>query len=245
MPAGDHRRDAGRQEGAGRPERRGARERTVLARAAARPEAARADDRAGTGGRRWRARLLASARGGLAPDPRPTLLGAQDRAAACGHVLNKLPKSQQPKAKRALQQIWMAATRNDAEAAFDAFVETYAVKYDKAVDCLSKDRATLLALLRLPGRALDPPAHVQPHRKQLRHRAASNRARQGLPLQQNGARHDLQARTSGRKELAPLARLQPVAETHPRRKVQRRNRGRHTASSNRCRLTPHVTKIRR
>ena len=67
------------------------------------------------------------------------------------NVLNKLPKSQQPKAKRALHEIWMAATRNDAEAAFDAFVETYAVKYDKAVDCLSKDRTKLLAFYDFPA----------------------------------------------------------------------------------------------
>ena len=67
------------------------------------------------------------------------------------NVLNKLPKSQQPKAKRALQEIWMAETRNDAEAAFDAFVETYAVKYDKAVDCLSRDRTTLLAFYDFPA----------------------------------------------------------------------------------------------
>ncbi len=67
------------------------------------------------------------------------------------NVLNKLPKSQQPKAKRALQEIWMAETRNDAEAAFDAFVQTYAVKYDKAVDCLSKDRTTLLAFYDFPA----------------------------------------------------------------------------------------------
>src|SRR5713226_6052154 len=67
------------------------------------------------------------------------------------NVLNKLPKSQQPKAKRALHEIWMAETRNDAEAAFDAFVQTYAVKYDKAVDCLSKDRTTLLAFYDFPA----------------------------------------------------------------------------------------------
>ena len=48
------------------------------------------------------------------------------------NVLNKLPKSQHSKAKRALQEIWMAETRNDADSAFDAFIETYAVKYDKA-----------------------------------------------------------------------------------------------------------------
>jgi hypothetical protein len=37
------------------------------------------------------------------------------------NVLNKLPKSQQSKAKRALQEIWMAETRKDALAAFDIF----------------------------------------------------------------------------------------------------------------------------
>jgi putative transposase len=46
------------------------------------------------------------------------------------NVLNKLPKSIQPKAKTALQNIWMAETRKDAEAAFDRFVELYRVKYD-------------------------------------------------------------------------------------------------------------------
>jgi putative transposase len=56
------------------------------------------------------------------------------------NVLNKLPKSQQSKAKRALQEIWMAATKKDALAAFDAFIETWGVKYDKAVECLIKDR---------------------------------------------------------------------------------------------------------
>src|SRR5450631_2090771 len=47
------------------------------------------------------------------------------------NVLNKLPKSQQSKAKKALQEIWMAETKKDALAAFDAFIETWGVKYDK------------------------------------------------------------------------------------------------------------------
>jgi len=67
------------------------------------------------------------------------------------NVLNKLPKSQQSRAKRALQDIWMAATKKDAEAAFKAFVATYAVKYDKAVDCLTKDREALLAFYDFPA----------------------------------------------------------------------------------------------
>ena len=67
------------------------------------------------------------------------------------NVLNKLPKSQQPKAKRALQEIWMAETKKDALAGFDAFIETWAVKYDKAVACLTKDREALLAFYDFPA----------------------------------------------------------------------------------------------
>ena len=67
------------------------------------------------------------------------------------NVLNKLPKSQQSKAKRALQEIWMAETKKEALAAFDAFVEIWGVKYDKAVECLSKDRDALLAFYDFPA----------------------------------------------------------------------------------------------
>jgi putative transposase len=67
------------------------------------------------------------------------------------NVLNKFPKSLQGKAKRALQDIWMAETRSDAELAFDAFVELYGVKYDKAVECLTKDRDVLLTFYDFPA----------------------------------------------------------------------------------------------
>ena len=67
------------------------------------------------------------------------------------NVLNKLPKSQHPKAKRALQDIWMAETRNDAEASFDAFIETYELKYEKAAGCLKRDRDALLAYYDFPA----------------------------------------------------------------------------------------------
>ena len=39
----------------------------------------------------------------------------------------------------------MAETKKDALAAFDVFVETWGVKYDRAVECLIKDREALLA----------------------------------------------------------------------------------------------------
>jgi transposase-like protein len=67
------------------------------------------------------------------------------------NVLNKLPKSVQSKAKEALHEIWMAETKEKAEKAFDAFVETYDAKYPKAVECLAKDRKELLAFYDFPA----------------------------------------------------------------------------------------------
>ena len=67
------------------------------------------------------------------------------------NVLNKLPNSLHAKAKRALHDIWMAETRKDAEAALDVFIETYSRKYEKAAECLAKDRDALLAFYDFPA----------------------------------------------------------------------------------------------
>ena len=67
------------------------------------------------------------------------------------NVLNKLPKSIQPKAKSMLHEIWMAATRAEAEKAFGLFLETFAAKYPKATECLAKDRRELLAFYDFPA----------------------------------------------------------------------------------------------
>jgi transposase-like protein len=66
-------------------------------------------------------------------------------------VLNKLPKGVQARAKQHLQAIWMAETRQAAEAAFDYFVEAYGAKYDKAAACLAKDREALLTFYDFPA----------------------------------------------------------------------------------------------
>src|SRR3974390_320877 len=63
----------------------------------------------------------------------------------------RLPRGRDSKAKRARQEIWMAETKKDALTAFDAFVETWRVKYDKAVECLIKDREALLAFYDFPA----------------------------------------------------------------------------------------------
>jgi SHS2 domain-containing protein len=41
--------------------------------------------------------------------------------------------------------------QKDVLAAFDVFVETWGVKYDKAVECLAKDRDALLAFYDFPA----------------------------------------------------------------------------------------------
>jgi transposase-like protein len=67
------------------------------------------------------------------------------------NVLNKLPKSVQPKVKQALHEIWMAPTRNDAYKAFDIAVATYSDKYPKAMQCLGKDKDQMLAFYDFPA----------------------------------------------------------------------------------------------
>ena len=67
------------------------------------------------------------------------------------NILNHLPKTAQPKAKKALHQIWMAETRTNAGNAFDLFVESYEAKYPKATLSLQKDREELLAFYDFPA----------------------------------------------------------------------------------------------
>ena len=67
------------------------------------------------------------------------------------NVLNKMPKSVQPKAKSDLHEIWQAETKEDAIKAFDHFLEKYQAKYSNACECLSKDRDSLLTFYDFPA----------------------------------------------------------------------------------------------
>lgn len=68
-----------------------------------------------------------------------------------GNVLNYAPKSVQPKMKQALHDIWQAATKQNAEAAFDKFETLFEPKYPKAVQCLQKDREELMTFYDFPA----------------------------------------------------------------------------------------------
>lgn len=68
-----------------------------------------------------------------------------------GNVLDKLPKSVQPKAKSALHEIMNAPTRDKALKAIKSFTADFGTKYPKSVECLVKDQAALLRFFDFPA----------------------------------------------------------------------------------------------
>lgn len=73
------------------------------------------------------------------------------RAHKTANVLNKLPKSVQPKVKSALHDIWQAETREQAYQAFEQTVKQFKAKYPKAMECLNKDKEQMLAFYDYPA----------------------------------------------------------------------------------------------
>lgn len=67
------------------------------------------------------------------------------------NVLNKMPRSVQPKAKADLHNIWQAPTREIAVEAFGHFLEKYDAKYSAACEVLRKDRDVLLTFYDFPA----------------------------------------------------------------------------------------------
>jgi hypothetical protein len=91
----------------------------------------------------------------VAQDWRDAIWGGAAQSAAgtvyCRRRADELAKSQQPNAKRALQEICNAETKADAEATFDAFIESYQVKYEKQPNVSNGDRDVLLTFYDFPA----------------------------------------------------------------------------------------------
>jgi putative transposase len=71
------------------------------------------------------------------------------------NVLNKVALSVQANMKKDLREVYWAPNRACAEAAINVFAEKYALKHSKAVECLTKDRETLLAFYDFPAEHWD------------------------------------------------------------------------------------------
>lgn len=68
-----------------------------------------------------------------------------------GNVLDKLPDSMQGRAKSMIHDIYLAASKQEANAAFDKFVEEFALKYPKATECITRNRENLLTFYNYPA----------------------------------------------------------------------------------------------
>jgi transposase-like protein len=71
------------------------------------------------------------------------------------NVLNKVALSVQANMKKDLREVYLASNRASAEVAIDMFAEKYGAKYDKAVECLTKDRDAMLAFYDFPAEHWD------------------------------------------------------------------------------------------
>jgi putative transposase len=67
------------------------------------------------------------------------------------NILNKLPKGEQEKAKSRIHDIFMASTKENAVKAFERFIKSYSLKYQKATDCLQKDKDVLFSFYDFPA----------------------------------------------------------------------------------------------
>ncbi|SOE08287.1 Transposase (or an inactivated derivative) [Streptomyces sp. 1222.2] len=94
------------------------------------------------------------------------------------NVTNCLPKSAQPGATKAMQEIYNAEDRTHADKAIEAFAKTYGAKWPKP-SRRSPTMSRTAGVLRLPGRALDPPADHEPHRVNVLHGQAADQGHRG------------------------------------------------------------------
>jgi len=68
------------------------------------------------------------------------------------NILDKMAASVRDRAKADIHNIYLADTRENAEQAYQAFIEKYQDKYDKATACLEKSRDDLLAFYDFPAK---------------------------------------------------------------------------------------------
>ena len=139
------------------------------------------------------------------------------------NVLNKLPKSQQPKAKRVLHEIWMAETKKDALAAFEPLWRPSSAKYAKAVECLAKDREALLAFYDFPAehwKHLRTTNVIESSFATVRHRTVRSK---GCLSSKTALAMIFKLAESAEKSWRRLDGHNQLPKAHPRRKIFRRN----------------------
>ena len=152
------------------------------------------------------------------------------------NVLDKLPKSVQPAAKRDLREIWTAPDRKAADAAIARVRREVCGQIREGGRVPGEGPRRAADLPRLPRRALGSSANGEPDRERVRHGAAPYRPHQRRAVAGHRPAHGVQAGHGRRKDVAPIEGRKPVAESHRRRHIPERRRGHRHARANR-RLT--------
>jgi transposase-like protein len=67
------------------------------------------------------------------------------------NILDKMPKSIQPNAKRMIHEMYLSPTKDTALKAYDEFLMHYSAKYPSACKCLKKDKEQLFNFYDFPA----------------------------------------------------------------------------------------------
>jgi putative transposase len=169
--------------------------------------------------RGMRAPVLAVGDGALgfwaaARDVFPETTHQRDWVHKTKNVLDSLPKSVHRRAKSAIHEITQAENKTER---------------GEVAQGRLKDRRREGAtprLLRVPRRALAPPAHHQPHREHVRCGEGEDGPDEGAGIEGGGSGDDLQAARGGRREVETAQRLSSGGAGECRSKLRERRAGR-------------------
>jgi transposase-like protein len=120
-----------------------------------------------------------------------------------GNVLNALPKSAHPGAKKALAEIWNAEDKDHAQAAANVFAADYGTKWPKAAAKITDDLDVLLAFYDYPAEHW---IHLRTTDERFKGRGASTVAGGRVSLRRGRGRSPSEAQDLG---LVPAAQLLP------------------------------------
>ena len=143
------------------------------------------------------------------------------------NVLNKLPKSLQPQAKRLLHDIWQAPSRAEANKAFDLFQDTFEAKYLQATECLAKDRDELLAFYNFPAENWCHIRTTNPIESTFATIPAPSPKDPRLRFGKSVSDNDVQARSECFQRLEKTPRTHPPQRPSPRSSIHRRRKRAH------------------
>ncbi len=162
----------------------------------------------------------------------------ETRTQRCGvhkvaNVLNALPKSAQPTARRMLAEIRDAEDRDHAVRAVDAFAHEYGGKWPKAVAKIVDDVDPLLAFFDFPAEHWIHLKTTNPIWVDVLDRAAAHPRHQGARLKNGRPRDGVQAHRVGSGPVAGGQRTAPRRPRPRRRQVRQGgdDRATHTAGS--------------